>query len=63
MQFNISQAQFGVRPSVTLPNPEFLKVVGEDGLRKIISDHYDLIRKVQLTISFQKMKKSLNKQK
>lgn len=44
MQFNISQAQFGVRPSVTLPSPEFLKVVGEDGLRKIISDHYDLIK-------------------
>ena len=44
MQFNISQAQFGVRPSVTLPSPEFLKVVGEEGLRKIISDHYDLIK-------------------
>lgn len=44
MQFNISQAQFGVRPPVTIPNPEFLKIVGEDGLRKIISDHYDLIK-------------------
>lgn len=44
MQFNISQAQFGIRPSVTLPNPEFLKVLGEEGIRKLISDHYDLIK-------------------
>ncbi|QKF72901.1 globin [Aliarcobacter faecis] len=44
MQFNISQAQFGIRPSVTLPNPEFLRVLGEEGIRKLISDHYDLIK-------------------
>jgi hemoglobin len=45
MQFNISHAQFGTRPPVTLPNPEFLRILGEDGIRKLISDHYDLIKK------------------
>ena len=63
MQFNISQAQFGVRPSVTLPNPEFLKVVGEDGLRKIISDHYDLIRKSPINNIFPEDEKEFEQAK
>ena len=63
MQFNISQAQFGVRSSVTLPNPEFLKVVGEDGLRKIISDHYDLIRKSPINNIFPEDEKEFEQAK
>ena len=63
MQFDISQAQFGVRPSVTLPSPEFLKVVGEDGLRKIISDHYDLIRKSPINNIFPEDEKEFEQAK
>ncbi|WP_198304729.1 globin [Arcobacter vandammei] len=44
MQFNISYARFGTRPQVKTPNRRFLEVMGEDGIRKLISDHYDLIK-------------------
>ncbi len=44
MNLEISHAQFGVRPPVTKPIPEFLLEVGEEGIRKLISDHYDAIK-------------------
>ncbi|MBU0720126.1 globin [bacterium] len=44
MNLNITQAPFGVRPPVTKPIPEFLIEVKEEGIRKLISDHYDTIK-------------------
>lgn len=44
MEFKISEAIFGVRPEVTKPNPKFLEVLGEDGIRDLISKHYDLLK-------------------
>lgn len=32
MNYNITQAQFGVRPPVTKPNPKVLEFLGEDGI-------------------------------
>ena len=44
MNLEISQAQFGVKPPVTKPIPEFLLEVGEKGIRELISKHYDAIK-------------------
>jgi len=44
MDLEISHAQFGVRPPVNKPIPEFLLEVGEEGLRELISNHYDAIK-------------------
>jgi hemoglobin len=44
MNLIISHAQFGVRPPVTKPHPDFLKFLGEKGFRKLVSDHYELIK-------------------
>ena len=44
MNLEISYAAFGVRPPVTKPIPEFLIEIGEEGLRKLVSDHYDAIK-------------------
>lgn len=44
MQYIITEAQLGQRPQVTLPNPEILTVLKDDGMRKLISDHYELLR-------------------
>ena len=44
MQFTITQAQIGERPPVVKPVPEVLKFLGEEKMRKLISDHYDLLR-------------------
>ena len=44
MNLEIMQAPFGVRPPVTKPIPEFLIEVGEQGMRDLISKHYDKLR-------------------
>ena len=52
MNLEISQAQFGVRPPVTKPIPEFLLEVREEGLRELISKHYDSIKKSDINHLF-----------
>jgi hemoglobin len=44
MDLQINTYSFGERPEVTRPNHEFYKVVGEEGIRKMVSRHYDLLR-------------------
>jgi len=44
MDLQINTYQFGERPEVTKPNPKFYKHLGEDGIRKMVSRHYDLLR-------------------
>jgi len=44
MNLEISRAQFGVRPPVTKPIPEFLLEIKEEGIRELISKHYDVIK-------------------
>jgi len=44
MQYNITQAQVGARPAVQLPNPEILEFLGEEGMRKLVGDHYELLK-------------------
>ena len=44
MTFDINNYEFGEKPKVTLPDPEFLNLLTEQGIRKMVSDHYDLLR-------------------
>lgn len=44
MNYNITPAQIGTRPQVSLPNPRLLEILGEEGMRQMISDHYDLLK-------------------
>ena len=44
MQFNITHGQLGTRPPVVKPDPKVLEFLGEEGMRKLVSDHYDLLR-------------------
>ncbi|MDR3653514.1 MAG: globin [Paludibacter sp.] len=44
MDLQINSYQFGERPAVTKPDPEFYKQLGEEGIRKMVSRHYDLLR-------------------
>ena len=43
MEYNITKAQFGTRPKVDLPKHSILESLGEEGMRKMISDHYDYL--------------------
>jgi len=48
MELKINEYSFGERPAVTLPNREILKVLGEEGIRKMVSRHYDLMRQSEI---------------
>jgi hemoglobin len=43
MDLHIKELKFGVRENVTIPDRDFYKVVGEEGIRKMVSRHYDLL--------------------
>ncbi len=45
MQLEIKEYPLGTRPDVTRPNPKILGILGEEGIRKMVSDHYDLLVK------------------
>jgi hemoglobin len=63
MNFLISKFEFGERPSVTLPNPDFLRAVTEEGIRKMVSDHYDLLSQSKVSHLFPRIDEALDKAK
>lgn len=44
MNLTISKGAFGIRPPVTKPLPGFLAQLGEARFRKLVNDHYELLR-------------------
>jgi len=44
MNLTITPSRLGDKPPVTKANPGFYQQVGEERFRKLISDHYDLIK-------------------
>ncbi|WP_321311466.1 globin [Halarcobacter sp.] len=48
MQYNITEAVFGQRPNVELPNPKILEFLGEDGMRNMVARHYDLLAQSEI---------------
>lgn len=44
MNFHITEFLKGEQPPVTMPSPLFLELMTEQGIRKMVSDHYDLLR-------------------
>ena len=63
MDFTISQYDFGHRPAVTIPTPEFLILLTEEGIRKLVSDHYDLLSKSKVSHLFPRIEEALDKAK
>lgn len=44
MEFTITPATTNQRPKVELPNQEILSLIGEDGMRSLINEHYELLK-------------------
>ncbi len=44
LDLTATPGQFGHRPPVTKPNPEFLQELGEEAFRKLVNDHYELLK-------------------
>ena len=63
MDFSISQFEYRQRPPVTIPSPEFLKVLTEEGIRKMVSDHYDLLTQSKISYLFPRNEEALEKAK
>lgn len=43
MEFKISKYVSGQRPEVRLPSQEMFHILGEEGIRELVSDHYNLL--------------------
>ena len=63
MDFTITQYEFGQRPPVSLPSPLFLELLSESGIRKMVSDHYDLLSKSEIKHLFPRIDEALDKAK
>ena len=63
MQLEITTYEFGSKPNVQMPDPEFFKLMKEEGIRKLISSHYDLLAKSEIKHLFPKNEKGLKKAK
>lgn len=63
MNFTINPYEYGQRPPVTLPSPEFLELLTEQGMRKLVSDHYDLISQSEIKQLFPRIEEALDKAK
>jgi hemoglobin len=54
MNFEISHYQKENLPEVQLPDKEFLNLLGEEGIRKLVDAHYNLLRKSKIAHLFPK---------
>lgn len=63
MDFHINQYEFGQRPPVSLPSPLFILILKEEGIRKMVSDHYDLLSQSEVKHLFPKIEEALDKAK
>lgn len=43
MELKIEKMPFGARPNKYMPDKDLYKYLGEEGIRKLVSDHYDLL--------------------
>ncbi len=52
MNLEISTYHLGQRPDVTRPHTDFLELLGEVGIRKMINRHYELMRESAISHLF-----------
>ena len=52
MDLKITDGELGVRPPVTKPHPGFFAQVGEERFRKLVDDHYEMIRNSDIAFLF-----------
>lgn len=52
MKLTITDGKIGVRPPVAKPHPGFLHEVGEERFKKLVYDHYELIKDSDIAFLF-----------
>lgn len=63
MELAISRYLWGERPDVQLPSTQVLTLLGEEGIRKLVSNHYDLLVQSEIKDLFPKNPIALEKAK
>lgn len=63
MDFITTKYTPGIRPQVTLPTNEMFLLLKEDGIRKMVSDHYNLLVESEINDLFPKNPIALEKAK
>lgn len=61
MKFQISKYMPGERPEVTLPTHEVYRILGDDGIRNMVKDHYNLLAKSEIKELFPQDAAGLNR--
>jgi hemoglobin len=54
MELSITNFEFGSRPEVTMPDKAILSILKEEGVRKLVGDHYALLKKSSISDLFPK---------
>ena len=54
MEFKISEYTPGERPEVALPSHDIYRILGDEGIRKLVKDHYDLLAQSEIMELFPK---------
>jgi hemoglobin len=63
MELEISKYIPGIKPEVTLPSTQMFSILGEDGIRKMVSNFYDLLAQSEVAHLFPKNPVGLEKAK
>jgi hemoglobin len=63
VDFKITSYFPGFRPAVTLPTKEMFTLLGEEGMRNMVNDHYDLLVQSDIKDLFPKNPVALEKAK
>ncbi len=63
MEFTISNYIPGTRPEVTRPSTQMFTLLGEEGIRQLVNDHYDLLKESAVKHLFPQDEAGLEKAK
>ncbi len=63
MEFKTSKYIPGARPDVSLPSTQMYSILGDEGIRQLVSDHYDLLKESEVKHLFPQDEEGLQKAK
>lgn len=63
MDFKITTDISSPTPQVAMPDPEIIKIIGENGVRQLIHDHYEALRKSSIYTLFPQEEKGFEQAK
>lgn len=63
MEFVITEYTPGQRPNVILPSTEIFQLLGEEGIRNLVSEHYDCLAESEISDLFPEKREGFERAK